>query len=62
MKSPIACSSTVPGTFWGGEIFEDMIFATLTHEENTACPECDGPVAVSEESLRQIVMSRLSQM
>jgi hypothetical protein len=39
-----------------------MIFATLTHEENTACPECDGPVAVSEESLRQIVMSRLSQM
>jgi len=39
-----------------------MIFATLTQEGNIACPECDDPVAVSEESLGQIAISRLSQM
>jgi hypothetical protein len=45
-----------------GETFEDMIFNALTSEGEIPCPECDEPVAVSEESLGKLAMEMLSQL
>ena len=42
-----------------GHTFEDMIFATLMERGAICCPECGGPVCVSEESLGQLAMEML---
>ena len=34
-----------------GDTFEDMVFAALASRGTIQCPDCRGPVAVSEESL-----------
>ncbi len=44
-----------------GETFEDMIFAALTARGTIHCPECAGPVSVSEESLGQLALEVLQQ-
>jgi hypothetical protein len=45
-----------------GATFEDMIFAALTSRGAILCPECNRPVAVSEESLGRLAMEMLAQM
>ncbi|TMQ33396.1 MAG: hypothetical protein E6K70_13335 [Planctomycetota bacterium] len=34
-----------------GETFEDRLYNALTNEEAIRCPDCGGPIQVSEETL-----------